>query len=329
MLKKCLLVVGLFWLSMPAFSQGTPQIKEEAERLKKNEGIEELHDSLLGWKVFGFSSLNFSQISLSNWAAGGQGSVAILGTVNWNANLRRKKFNWDNTINLNYGMLKADGQEFEKNDDRIELISKAGYKAFGRSFFYTGLVTARSQFHATFKDGAQISNFMAPAFVQVALGLSYKKNDNFSVMLAPVSGKFTIVNNQRLADSGAFGVERAVIDPVTFQVLTQGKRLRSEVGAYFFMTAKIDIMENITASTRLDLFNNYSDPNKANRKNIDVNWETLITMKVNKYISASLFTHLIYDQDIPINLNLESDPSATGPRTQFKQVLGIGLSYKF
>jgi len=84
-------------------------------------------------------------------------------------------------------------------------------------------------------------------------------------------------------------------------------------------------------STRIELFNNYSDNNKPNRKNIDVNWETFINLKVNKYIVVSIFTHLLYDNDILVSLDKNGDGifDTMGIRTQFKDVLGIGLSYQF
>ncbi|MBK8927730.1 MAG: hypothetical protein IPM74_17965 [Crocinitomicaceae bacterium] len=81
------------------------------------------------------------------------------------------------------------------------------------------------------------------------------------------------------------------------------------------------MMENITITSKLSLFSNYAN----NPQNIDVNWENLIEFKVNKYISATLATHLIYDDDIDIT---DADGN-TGPRTQFKEVIGIGFSYKF
>jgi len=80
-------------------------------------------------------------------------------------------------------------------------------------------------------------------------------------------------------------------------------------------------MENITVSSRLSLFSNYAN----NPQNIDVNWETLIELKVNRFISATIATHLIYDDDIAI----QDRDGNTGPRTQFKEVIGVGFSYKF
>lgn len=325
-MKKHITFLLLFGGSF-ASAQDNAVIKEAADKVKK---VKADSDTTLGWKFNGFMSLNFSQTSLNNWAAGGKSAVSTLGTVNLNANYKKGKFRSFNTLNLNYGAIKTNHDPVQKNDDRIEVISNNGIEA-RKNFYYTAIASFRTQFHATLdEDGVLVSNFMSPAWLQAAIGINYSKDDRFSVVLAPLAGKFTIVNDQRLADSGSFGVTPAVIDPTTFIVLTPGKKFRSEIGAYFFMSAKFDIMKNITLSTRLDLFNNYTDPNKPNRNNIDVNWENNINMKINKYISASLFTHLIYDNDIDIEEPPKADGTVVkGPRTQFKQVFGLGLSYKF
>ena len=84
---------------------------------------------------------------------------------------------------------------------------------------------------------------------------------------------------------------------------------------------------SVSLLTKLDIFSNYLN----NPQNMDVSWETIVSFKVNKYISATLTTHLLYDDDIDIVIDSNGDGiiEATGPRTQFKQVLGIGFSYKF
>jgi len=57
----------------------------------------------------------------------------------------------------------------------------------------------------------------------------------------------------------------------------------------------------------------------------------LIAMKINKFITATLATHLIYDDDIMIDVDSNNDGviDARGPRTQFKEVFAVGFSYKF
>ena len=86
----------------------------------------------------------------------------------------------------------------------------------------------------------------------------------------------------------------------------------------------------ITKTTKIDLFSNYA----SNPQNIDVFWETLIALKVNKYISVNLNTVLLYDDDIkvPVDRNgngLFESTEEPGPRVQFKEIFGVGFSYKF
>ncbi|MCB0395628.1 MAG: DUF481 domain-containing protein, partial [Flavobacteriales bacterium] len=121
------------------------------------------------------------------------------------------------------------------------------------------------------------------------------------------------------ANAGAFGVEAAVTD-ANGKILTPGKNLRSEFGGYVKLAWTKKLMENVNFTTKLDLFSNYLN----NPQNIDVNWETLLDMKINSFLSASLITQLLYDDDVTI----EVSPTERGPRTQFKEVLGVGLTVK-
>ncbi|MFA4921698.1 MAG: DUF3078 domain-containing protein, partial [Candidatus Neomarinimicrobiota bacterium] len=84
---------------------------------------------------------------------------------------------------------------------------------------------------------------------------------------------------------------------------------------------------NVAFTTKFDLFSNYLD----NPQNMDVSWETLIAMKVNEYISVNLTTHLLYDDDTKISIDNDDDGIVDefGPRVQFKEIFGIGFSYKF
>ena len=54
-------------------------------------------------------------------------------------------------------------------------------------------------------------------------------------------------------------------------------------------------------------------------------------IKANKWLTVSLFTNLIYDHDVQIPVTRIIDGNevkGTGPRTQFKEVLGVGISLK-
>ncbi|MBK8927540.1 MAG: DUF3078 domain-containing protein [Crocinitomicaceae bacterium] len=47
-----------------------------------------------GWKKGGLTALNISQVGLTNWAAGGQSSIALNGIVSLYANLKIGKSIW-------------------------------------------------------------------------------------------------------------------------------------------------------------------------------------------------------------------------------------------
>ena len=75
-------------------------------------------------------------------------------------------------------------------------------------------------------------------------------------------------------------------------------------------------------NTTLGLFSNYLE----NAQNVDLDWKVFVTMKINDYLSANLNTHLIYDDDIKTS---DKDGNPEGAKVQFKEVFGVGLTYKF
>lgn len=289
------------------------------------------------WKSGGFVAINFSQVSLSNWAAGGENSISGVGLVNLFMNYRSIKSSWENNLNLAYGLTKSGDNPVRKFEDKIDFLSKYGHVAKGK-LFYAALLNFQSQFQPGYyyygnDSNTLLSRFFSPAYLLVSLGLDWKPADYFSLYFSPATGKFTFVMDQDLADQGAFGVDPLTVDQNTGEI-TKGKNIRSEFGAYLTAKFKKDIVKNVTLETKLDLFENYTDKVADNKKNIDVNWTVLISMKINKFLVASLGTELIYDHNIPVplyskDINGNKFQSGSGPRTQFKEVLAVGFSYKF
>ncbi len=283
-----------------------------------------------GWYTGGFGNLNFGQTTLSNWAAGGESTITALGLVELFAHFRQAKLIWNNNLKLNYGLIKTADNPVEKNDDQFDLTTKAGLPAF-KDWYYSLYINFLSQLSPTFEadeaSGASrmVSGFLNPGYLIGALGMDFLPSGHFSVFLSPLTAKYTFVLDTLLADAGMYGVEGAVFQEGS--KISSGKKIRSELGAFISLDYQRDILENVNFSTSLDLFESYTSPEIA----IDVNWETLIAMKINKYLTASIFGHLIYDQDIDITIDENKDgiTDRLAPRTQFKEVLGIGLSHKF
>lgn len=262
------------------------------------------------WKNGGNFALNFSQSSLTNWAAGGQNSIAFNAFFNYFADYTKGKSLWETRLDLAYGLTKEGKTDFRKNDDKIDFSSKYGIQA-AKSLYYSALLNFKSQFTNGYNypdDSIIISRFLAPGYLSAGLGLDWKPKDYFSFYLSPATARWIIVNDQDLSDQGAFGV-----DP--------GKNVRTEFGAAARIEFLKDIVKNVNFKTKLELFSNYLDE----PQNIDVYWDIMIVMTINKYLSASLNTTLAYDD----NIDITDKDGKTGPRTQFKEVLGIGLTYGF
>ncbi|MBN1388244.1 MAG: DUF3078 domain-containing protein [Bacteroidales bacterium] len=264
------------------------------------------------WTYNGLTSLHFSQVSLTNWVQGGESSYAINGLAALNFNYTEDRNSWANTIDIGYGIQKIGEKDPAKTDDHMELLSKYGRQLSG-NWFFSGMLNFKTQFtkgyNQTDADKILISDLLSPGYLLFSLGMEYKKDDSFYVLLSPATSKITMVVNDSLSDAGSFGV-----DP--------GKTTRPEFGGSIKIGLNKDLMENVNLTSTLDLFSNYFE----NPQNIDISWKALINMKINEYLSANISTHLVYDDDIEC---IDSEGIKCGPKVQFKEMLGIGFSYKF
>ncbi|MGV3637424.1 MAG: DUF3078 domain-containing protein [Flavobacteriales bacterium] len=270
-----------------------------------------------GWKKSGIININMTQVNLTNWAAGGFSSVSGIAMFNGTANWKKGRKAWDNSLILAFGGQHVhNNTEPQKTDDRIELNSKYGYE-LKKSLYLAGVFQFRTQFTEGFNaDGNRISNFMAPAYALLGAGLDYRPSDNFTLFFSPATARIVVVNDDKLfeglgPDDRVYGVQN-------------GSTTELELGGYLRFQYKKELAKNITFLTRGDLFSNYL----RNPQNIDVTWETLWTFKVNEWFAATLNTVLIYDHDTFLPKTDDAGFTYLGPATQFKQTLGIGLSFK-
>lgn len=320
-MKNLILILLFGTLPFLSFSQDNVQGLNDDDKAKikalQSRSAVATSDTL--WKYGGTAGLNFNQAYFSNWAAGGQNTVAMTAMASLFAKYAKDRHSWDNSVDLAYGVLAQGDKKAIKADDKIDLTSKYGYQLNNPNWYYSALLNFRSQFAPGYEieDGIEIektSDFLAPAFTILSLGMDYKPNENFSALLSPLTTKITTVTDDLLAPN--YGLE-------------EGKNSRVEVGAFVKLTYQKDVFENVNLLTKLDLFSNYAeDP-----QNVDVNWEVLVSMKVNKWLNASISTQLIYDDNTHVVIGEKLVDGELidkkGPRTQFKEVFALGLSVKF
>lgn len=269
-------------------------------------------DSTSYWKFKSLYSLSGTQTSFVNWNAGGRNNISIIGSASASAYYTQDNVKWTNDVSFALGGIKyfdKKGIGAQKTDDRLDLASTFGMQ-LSKGFFLTFASSFRTQSingYSYPNDSIPVSRFMAPGYMNLALGADFRKSDNFNIFFSSIAIKSTFVLDDSLSAKGSFGV-----DP--------GMRYRQEYGAYLKMKYNHTLAKNIEMKSKLELFSNYLN----NPENIDVNGELLLLFRVNSLVSASAQWNLIYDNDIRI-----TDANGNvGPRTQFKSVIGIGLSYK-
>ncbi len=270
-------------------------------------------DTLSVWKLKSLYSLSGTQSSFVHWNAGGRNTISLIGNIIASADYNKAKWNWSSDVTLAFGGIKylddVQGVDLQKTEDKIDLSSIVGMRISKRF-----LISLNSGFKTQFADGftypndsVAVSKFMAPGYLNLALGTDYIKDANFSVFGSPFAAKTTLVMDDSLSQLGAFGVEK-------------GERIRHEFGAFIKLKWNSKLMKNIDMKSKIELFSNYLN----NPENIDVNAELVFIFRVNSLFSATAQWNLVYDDDIKIR----DKNGNIGPRTQFKSVLGIGISYK-
>lgn len=289
-----------------------------------------VNNEIIGyWEKKNKVGLDFNQIAFVNWSAGGDNSISGLLKGDFSRKYIKGRMIWDNVLNVRYGVNKQSDRELRKTDDVLELNSTFGYKSSVASdWYYVSKLNFRTQFTDGFNypnTDDPVSRWFAPAYLFVGVGGEYMDSKTgIKYYLSPVTYKATFVNDQTLADQGAFGVDPA-IKAEDGTILRRGNRYKAEVGLLLSTEWKKEIVSNIFIDTKLTFYSDYIDQ----FGNIDVMWDLKLDMKVNDFVRANVGINLIYDDNVKNKVQRDGVQVMEGPKIQFKQTLGVGLVYSF
>jgi hypothetical protein len=251
------------------------------------------------WKIHGRFAFIFNQSSFSNWASGGENTIAGNININYDFNYKKKNLNWDTRLITSYGLSYISDKGYRKTDDRFELNSLAGLKT-GKYWFLSFITNFKTQYTKGFSYKKEpkllVSEFLSPAYLTFGPGMLWKKSDALNFNIAPATARYTFVND---FFSGKFGV-------------AQGKNKAFSLGFNFSGYYKFSLMTNVEMENILTL---YSDYLKAAGK-IDLDYQTNIHFVVNKHIKMHMTFHIIIDDN-------------ASSKIQFRQLFGLGVNYSF
>jgi Protein of unknown function (DUF3078) len=305
-MRKFLVFIGVFLVFMASAQDVVVnKLRSETSRTIKKEA----DSTKWAWKRGGLFLFSLSQGSLSNWAAGGDNfSLAANTYLNYYIFHQKGRKVWDNNMDLNLGYVNTSSSGGRKNDDRMDFLSKFGYKmdTTGK-WFLSGLFNFRSQFFDGFNYGTNpaelSSSFMAPGYFIFSLGFDYKPSSKLSVFMSPLTSRYTVVTKKELYEKGLYGVPK-------------GQKSLNEIGAFVTVNFSTTVAKNIAYKGRMDLFSNY----KLDPQNVDLFMTNQFAFKINKYFSATYSLDLIYDDNVRL-----FGQNNTSPALQTKSLIGIGF----
>ena len=277
----------------------------------QNDKVQDSLDN--SWLLSGKFTFLGNQSSYSYWTAGGQTSVSGTIKIDYDFNYDKNGWNLDTKLITAYGLNSVGGSKFlKKTDDKLEINSLLGKKFTNNligNWSYSSFINFKTQWTKGYRfrknsegqeERTELTRFFSPAYLQVGVGLYWKKNKDLWVNMAPVTGRLIMVNRfftDNLEDNKQyFGVQK-------------GKTSRFELGASIRSFFKFELIENVFVSNRISLYSDYLD----NPANIDLDYTINTEMKINKYLTTNLIIQFIYDHN-------------SVKRLQVREVMGIGLS---
>lgn len=293
-----------------------------------------VYDSGVFWKYEGRVRYNLNTIVLTNWADGGESSLST--TMYFDLMLKYEKgdFKFENYLNTAYGLQLYRYSGARKAEDKLSINSSVAHQ-FLNNWFYNAQLDFKSQYSKGYKypdDSTIVSDWLAPGYLTLSLGIENKSIDGLSIFVSPLSGKLIFVRNQALANEGKYGVKAALKDELG-NILVPGENLKAELGINLRIRYRKEIFKNIDVNSNLILYNNYADPDPANQWNIDIDWETLFDFTINKYFVANLYLHILYDHDVKVPeyevIGGERVKVGDTIDVQIKQNYGLGIAFKF
>jgi len=254
------------------------------------------------WTYYSDVSLSFGQGFISsNWASGGENSLSILSDLKYFATYKKRSTTWENSLRYRLGALKSGSEDLSKNEDKLEIQSKLGVKAFRHWNYATQFdmnTVLFNSYNATDRETV-IANFLSPGNFTLSLGLDYKPKDNISLYLSPIAGQWVYVRDTSSVDVTRYGIEA-------------GKRYKSDAGAKIELKNKHTLFKFLNVDNHLMLFSSYYEqPEK-----LTVDWRLTLNFRINYFMQTSIYANAVYNQN-------------DSKKIQFKETLNIGVHFRF
>lgn len=269
------------------------------------------------WVTKATLDLQFTQCYISNnWYKGGNDYATLMGEGSVERNYKEGKKIWDNKLETKVGFYTSSVLEdhvIRVYNDVFKLSSTMGYNYFDSKLypalygeFNTQLFRSYKNYKAKETEKTTVAtSFMSPTRFFVGAGAKYEfKKDDIFAYLSPITTKVLFVVNDDIEDVRTVGIEDTT------------KRAQINLGIFGKGKVKWAFSKDISISSEFDIFAPY------NFKNVEFNWNTVGSFKINNYLRTKLTLNMRFDST-PVYEENES------PKLQILEQLGFGFIYTF
>ena len=251
-----------------------------------------------GWTHGLLAGFVLSQASYTDWAAGGENSLAYTASLDGKSTQDMERTNWVTTYKFAFGQSRLGTQGLRKTDDKIDLETVLGLKVWETVNPYAA-GTFKSQFAKgyTYDDagvGTPVSAFFDPAYFTETAGIEYKPGPVFKTRFG-VGLRQTITSNYPIY---ADDPETAEVETTLFQGILES-----------VSDLEWAIEEGVVFTSKLELIAPFDTIDQ-----ITVRSDNTLAAKIGDYLTAK------------VNVELLNDWRVTR-KTQVRQTVAFGLSY--
>jgi hypothetical protein len=260
-------------------------------------------------------NLTLTQNSYSdNWTGGEAGNVSWVANVN--SGFERKlseKIDFKTTIKLAFGQTHSQNQETKKWAKPVKSTDLIDIETLARFTLKTWVDPYLAlRFESQFMDASypELKRYINPKKITESAGISkqfYKTEKN--EILSRLGLALRQIIKEEIVDTVAQKTEINSTNDGGFESVTDVKLAFSDKISY---TSKLSLYKALFYSKSDEL---KGTPEEDYWKEMDVNWENVISVSIAKYVTVLLYTQLLYDKEID-------------KKGRFKETLSLGLTYK-
>ncbi|MFI3291898.1 MAG: DUF3078 domain-containing protein [Rikenellaceae bacterium] len=356
-MKQIFLLFTLLAMPLSILAQSA----EEKAAIRKERNSLEISTGIEGT----LNNLNNAWISTS----GGDNTISAAATLFLKHKFTKDKLTIESKLTAGYGYynvrvdrVSADGTTYDeavwyKNQDEFEINIAPSY-TMSKNWSYSANIGFRSQFANGYVSSSSQesihlkSGFLAPAYLDVAVGLSYQApSEKFpiKISLSPLAASGVIVANDEIQTNAGYGYSQHTSDNWAYAEaygVNPNKRSQFDGGSaiqfdfdrtfgknatFRYLTSIYSFYGWITNVAYDNMYTDYAEYQEAATEYANngstgaapkyavtptVRWSNKVEIKATKYLYTNLNFELYYDRSQNFSI-------------QTKTILSLGVSYKF